>query len=261
MKNGIVIPCYNEEARLKLDEFQLFLNNNRDYRLCFVNDGSKDKTLEKLLKFAEKQNGRVLVYDMPQNGGKAAAVRAGVQYLLKTTMVKTIGFVDADLATGFDDYKVLVNNLSTADHEVIIGSRKISKDLDIDRSWFREIASNVVGKFINKIIGLDIKDTQCGAKVFSRRLAKEVFNAPFQSKWLFDVEILIRFKNFFGKNQAMSYIKEIPLSKWEEVEGSKITLRDSIQFPLQLAQIGIDYNIIPQIKQISLNFAGSPKAA
>ena len=121
----------------------------------------------------------------------------------------------------------------------------------MERSSFRQAASFAFGKFINGIIGLDIKDTQCGAKVFSRNIAKVIFRESFQSKWLFDVEIFIRIRNHFGKNQAMNFINEVALSKWEEVEGSKITLKDSIQFPLQLCQIAYDYNVKPQIATIS----------
>ena len=53
IKNGIgvVIPCYNEEKRLKTKEFANFVSNNHGYHICFVNDGSKDKTLEVLKEF------------------------------------------------------------------------------------------------------------------------------------------------------------------------------------------------------------------
>lgn len=255
MKNGIIIPCYNEELRLKLSDYQSFIEKNPKYTLCFVNDGSTDKTLEVLKSFQKKlmsehrgMETQLLIHNMPQNGGKAAAVRAGVNYLIKNTNVQNVGFIDADLATGFDDFKNLVGTLDEKNLDVVIGSRKINQDLDMERSAFRQAASFAFGKFINGIIGLDIKDTQCGAKVFSRAIAKVVFKESFQSKWLFDVELLIRVKNHFGKNRAMDFLNEVALSKWEEVEGSKITLRDSIQFPLQLCQIAFDYNIKPQFK-------------
>ncbi len=47
-KTGIVIPCYNEENRLPQDAFIVFLKENPNYFICFVNDGSKDKTLSVL---------------------------------------------------------------------------------------------------------------------------------------------------------------------------------------------------------------------
>lgn len=257
MKKGIVIPCYNEEERLKLSEFQNFIDQEDNYILCFVNDGSKDGTLRVLEEFKMGQEDRVMVYNMPKNGGKAAAVRAGVKCLLEATDVAHIGFVDADLATGFNDYQRLVSKLENSDLKIVIGSRKIDEEAEVKRTVFRQLASYVFGKFIYSIIGLDIKDTQCGAKIFDRTIAQNVFNTPFQSKWLFDVEILIRIRNYFGKKRAMNYIKEIGLTQWEEIEGSKITLKDSLSFPLQLIQIGMEYNVMPQVKEINRVFKSS----
>ena len=54
MKTGIIIPCYNEEKRLNTEAFVKFIKENRDYHLCFVNDGSKDKTLEVLYSMKEQ---------------------------------------------------------------------------------------------------------------------------------------------------------------------------------------------------------------
>lgn len=257
MKNGIVIPCYNEANRLKLSDFQSFILKNPKYTLCFVNDGSSDDTLNVLKGFQKKlmslhrgMETQLLIHDMPKNEGKAAAVKAGVNYLLENTNIQNVGFVDADLATGFEDYLNLVDTLENKNLDAVLGSRKLDVGLDMERSAFRQAASFAFGKFINGIIGLDIKDTQCGAKVFSRSIATEVFRENFQSKWLFDVEILIRIKNHLGKNRAMNFVNEVALSKWEEVEGSKITLKDSIQFPIQLCQIAYDYNIKPQINTI-----------
>ena len=267
MKNGIVIPCYNEENRLKLADYQAFIEKNPKYTLCFVNDGSTDNTLGVLKKFQRQlmslnrgMETQLLFVDMPQNGGKAAAVKAGVNYLIENTNIQNVGFVDADLATGFDDYLNLVSVLEEKNLDAVLGSRKMNEEVEMERSVFRQTASFVFGKFISGIVGLDIKDTQCGAKVFSRKIAKEVFKSSFQSKWLFDVEILIRIRNYFGKTRAMDFVNEIALKKWEEVEGSKITMRDSVQFPIQLCQIAYDYNIKPQFVNIgkTINSAFRP---
>jgi len=247
MKNGIVIPCYNEAVRLRMDDFISFASSHSNYILCFVNDGSKDNTLERLNELAMTCD-NILIFDMPQNGGKAEAVRNGVQYLLSNTSVENVGFIDADLATGFEDYKNLVSILTDENREMVIGSRKLDSTLEMDRSKFRELASYIFGKFIHSIIGMKIMDTQCGAKIFSRRIASTLFASAFQSKWLFDVELLIRFREIFGRNKANSFLKEVALSRWEEVDGSKITLLDSIQFPLQLCGIGLKYNLVPKLR-------------
>jgi len=168
MKNGIVIPCYNEANRLQFDVFQSFIDQNSSYLLCFVNDGSKDETLDQLQEFALSNKEQVLVYDMPQNGGKGEAVRQGVKFLLKESKVENIGFLDADLATGFDDYKRLLSVLKFGNYNMILGSRKMDADMDIERSAFRKLASALVGFMIKIIIGMPVNDTQCGAKVFTR---------------------------------------------------------------------------------------------
>ena len=211
MLNGIVIPCYNEANRLNFMRFKIFLKTNTDFTLCFVNDGSNDETLNQLKKFQKKMGDQVFVHDMPQNGGKSEAVRQGINTLLSKTDVDNIGFLDADLATGFDDYLRLVNELKKENLHLVVGSRKISESIDINRSQFRKLASNAIGRFIQLIIGLQIKDTQCGAKVFSRVIAKNIFQESFHSRWLFDVEIFIKAKKYFGEKTAMNYMKEVCL--------------------------------------------------
>jgi len=249
MRNLIIIPCYNEANRLKFDAFQDFLNSHSDYQICFVNDGSKDGTLEQLTSFGNKNKEQVIVHDMPQNGGKAEAVRGGMNHVLENYEVDTIGFIDADLATGFDDYKTLVKTLKSDDLKMVVGSRKMETAQNIDRSAFRLFASWLIGTMINLIIGLPIKDTQCGAKVFTPKTAQYLFNRSFMSRWLFDVEMFIRMKNLYQKN-TMNCIREVAVIDWEEVDGSHITFQDSLKFPKELLEIGYTYNIQPTLSSI-----------
>ena len=104
-----------------------------------------------------------MVVNLEENMGKAEAVRQGVQHLLLRNEFTTIGYLDADLATGFDDYKRLTDLLRITRKSMVFGSRKMEESRDIDRSLFRNTASKVIGKFIHLIIGMPIKDTQCGA--------------------------------------------------------------------------------------------------
>ncbi|NNF21942.1 MAG: glycosyltransferase family 2 protein [Saprospiraceae bacterium] len=246
MKNGIIVPCYNEAQRLPLEQFESFINNNEDYLLCFVNDGSKDNTLECLQDFSKNNPERIRVYDMPQNGGKAEAVRAGVYYLLDHTNVDTIGFLDADLSTDFADYTNLVNELSRdASKKLVFGSRESNEENQIERNGFRNIISFVIGILIRAILKLPIKDSQCGAKVFKRDAASFCFNQSFVTRWLFDVELFIRMKKAYGKKETIKLIKEVPLKRWVHVDGSKIGLKDSLVIPSQLLSIALTYNLTP----------------
>jgi len=250
MENAIVIPCYNEAKRLDLPSFKEFLDQRNDYSICFVNDGSSDNTLEILKSFEAEQPERVYVYDAPKNNGKAEAIRSGINYMLQYTNANKIGFMDADLATGFDDYENLVDSLNDdLDNDgMVIGSRTRVNTANIQRTAFRSASSNIFNRVIQWIIGLKINDTQCGAKVFTRKTANTLFQKAFITKWLFDIELLMRMRNRHGKQSMEKKFKEVNLTKWTEIEGSKITLRDAVQFPLQLIQIALNYNFKPLFK-------------
>ena len=80
---GVVIPCYNEEERLFSKEFTNYIDKHSGYHLCFVNDGSTDKTLEVLQNLRKGREDFITVYDCEKNGGKAEAVRLGMLHMAK----------------------------------------------------------------------------------------------------------------------------------------------------------------------------------
>jgi len=251
MKHGIIIPCYNEGDRLKSTAFSKFISDHQDYELCFVNDGSKDNTLV-MLQNLSSTNKRISLIDLTQNQGKAEAVRQGAHYFLDKTTVDTIGFIDADLSTGFEDYKNLTKSLvNNQNCDFVFGSRKLNKSEEVSRSLFRDFASFVIGMLIKLILRLPVKDTQCGAKVFNRSTAQKGFKYPFISRWLFDIEIFLRLKKDLGKRKLIQAMKEIPLKKWEDVDGSKISINDALKFPKVLMQIFNHYELTPTIGRFS----------
>lgn len=244
MKTGIIIPCYNEEKRLDQQAFVQFINENSDYHLCFVNDGSKDNTLQVLQSMKNESPFGISIVDVKKNVGKATAVRAGVRYLYNREDIAHIGFMDADLSTDFRDFKDLVKTLKSEDKlSVVFGSRN-SGGKGIKRDLFRNVFSKIVKSFILLILGLPIRDTQCGAKVFSRSIVPVVYGEAFISRWLFDVEIFLRLKKFLGKNEVMNHICEQPLMRWVHVDDSKLGLKDSLEIPARLLHIWATYNVL-----------------
>ena len=78
-KNIIIIPCYNEAARLRTSDFREFARGNPDTRLIFVDDCSEDDTLDVLRTLEGESGTQVEVISLARNLGKAGAVRAGMQ--------------------------------------------------------------------------------------------------------------------------------------------------------------------------------------
>ncbi|KAA3624398.1 MAG: glycosyltransferase, partial [Bacteroidetes bacterium] len=98
-KYAIVVPCYNEEKRLPFQQFLSFAREHSEVILCFVNDGSRDNTLEVLRNLQKQCPENICVYNLPQNGGKSEAVRQGMLFVYNNYSVTMLGFLDADLAT------------------------------------------------------------------------------------------------------------------------------------------------------------------
>ncbi len=239
---GVVIPCYNEEDRLSSDQFRNFAYQNLGYHLCFVNDGSTDNTMKVLEELRKGNESNISIYNCEKNGGKAEAVRQGIQYLMQDEQLDYIGYLDADLSTDFRDFDDLVKTMETSKFKIVSGSRISRMGADITKESARKIISKTINIIIQKILGMPFKDTQCGAKVMNREIASSMFQKKFITKWLFDVEIFMRMRKHYGKKEATTMICEQPLKRWIHADGSKLSMKDSIKIVGQLAKIAVVYN-------------------
>ncbi|MDO7136589.1 response regulator [Algibacter lectus] len=238
---GVVIPCYDEEERLLSKEFTDYISTNTGYHLCFVNDGSKDDTLRVLNDLRKGREDFITVYDCEKNGGKAEAVRLGMLHMAKRDDLDYIGFLDADLSTDLRDFDDLVKTIETTDFKIVSGSRISRMGANITKESARKIISMTINFIIRKILGMDFKDTQCGAKIFSKDVIELSFREKFVTQWIFDVEIFKRMTLHFGTETAKTYICEQPLKRWIHADGSKLSMKDSVKIVGQLAQIAWVY--------------------
>jgi CheY-like chemotaxis protein len=238
---GVVIPCYNEEARLSSKVFEKFANKNLGYHFCFVNDGSTDNTVRVLENLRKGNEEFVSIVNCKKNGGKAEAVRQGVLYLIQDSQLDYIGYLDADLSTNLSDFDKLVQTLGNSEFKIVGGSRISRMGANISKESARKIISITINLIIQRILGMPFKDTQCGAKVMHMEVATNMFHKKFITKWLFDVEIFMRMRRFYGRTRVQSFICEQPLKRWTHAEGSKLSMKDSIRIVGQLAQIAVHY--------------------
>lgn len=238
---GVVIPCYNEENRLSSALFRDFIDKNVGYHLCFVNDGSTDNTLEVLEKLRAGNEEKISIYNCEKNGGKAEAVRQGIQFLTENIEFDYIGYLDADLSTDFRDFDDLVKTIGNSDYKIVSGSRIARMGADITKESARKIISRTINLIIQTILGMPFKDTQCGAKIMNKEIATLMFKKRFITKWLFDVEIFMRMRKHYGKKNVKKYICEQPLKRWTHMEDSKLSMKDSVKIIGQLGQIAMHY--------------------
>jgi dolichyl-phosphate beta-glucosyltransferase len=229
----IVVPCYNEELRLPVDQFERFLGAS-DVRFVFVDDGSRDKTLDRLESLRQRHPERVFVLRSPANQGKAEAVRMGLNFALGTLAEGTLGedqgaayagFWDADLATPLDAIPQFMSIFAARpDLDMVFGSRVKLLGRHVHRQTSRHYLGRVFATVVSVLLRLPIYDTQCGAKIFRLRPQTSGLIAEhFHTRWVFDVEILARYIRQQGSPQlAAQRIYEFPLDTWEDVGGSKV---------------------------------------
>jgi glycosyltransferase involved in cell wall biosynthesis len=226
----VVVPCYNEEARLRPREFSEFLTKDNQVDFLFVNDGSRDGTLSILRNLRAKHPDRIEVVDKQPNGGKAEAVRGGMLNAIALGGFAYTGFWDADLATPLDVVpQLLAKMVENPKLEMIFGSRVRLLGHAIHRRPLRHYLGRCFATAVSIVLELPIYDTQCGAKLFRiTPVLQSILALPFQSRWIFDVEIIARFLAVHNQDASFAFdaIYESPLPRWEDVAGSKVRPSD-----------------------------------
>ena len=250
---GVVIPCYNEEERLFSKEFIDYIDKNSGYHLCFVNDGSKDQTLNVLKDLQRGREDFITVYDCEKNGGKAEAVRLGMLHMAKKEDLDYIGFLDADLSTDLSDFDDLVKTIERSEFKIVSGSRISRMGANITKESARKIISLTINFIIRKILKMDFKDTQCGAKIFHKDVIDIAFSKKFVTQWIFDVEIFKRMSQHFGLKNAKVMLCEQPLKRWIHADGSKLSMKDSVKIVLQLGQIAWVYRTKKEVVKTEIS--------
>lgn len=235
----IVVPCFDEAARLDVDAFK----RCREAEFRFVNDGSRDGTAAMLDALAASDPDRLRVLHLDRNRGKAEAVRAGMLAELERSS-RYVGFWDADLATPLSELPRFVEILDKNEQiQMAFGARIRLLGRSISRRPSRHYVGRVGATLISATLGLAVYDTQCGAKLFrASPMLKDVFATPFISRWLFDVEIIARFAQRAGRQEAARAIYELPLTEWHDVHGSKVKARDYFRGLRDLWKIHRAYN-------------------
>ncbi len=217
----IVIPCYNESDFFLHSSYKSFLQNFKDTLICFVNDGSTDKTNECISSLKNEFPKNVEIINHEVNQGKATAVKTGFNYCNASFNFNFIAYLDADLAVSLDECYSLTSNFKN-NIDFVFGSRVLRIGAKIIRKNYRHYIGRIIATLISYILSLKVYDSQCGCKIFKKDLSEKIFVEPFISKWLFDVEIFFRILNFYGKELALKKMLEIPLKEWIDRGDSKV---------------------------------------
>ena len=228
----IVIPCYNEARRLDVEALRAFVDRYPSTSLLLVNDGSTDDTDAILRAFAADRPTHVSLHALPQNSGKGEAVRQGVRLALERSP-SFVAYWDADLSTPLYEvarFRAVFDE--QPDVIAVLGSRVRRLGADIQRRATRHYLGRLFATAASMALQLPTYDTQCGAKMFRVcPVVAAAFAQPFESRWIFDVELLSRLATSLagerGGRPASGFF-ELPLIAWRDVAGSKLGPRNMV---------------------------------
>ena len=260
----LVVPCYNEAARLDPAAFLHFVATHPGVQLVLVDDRSVDETGEILDRIRSAAPAAVTMLRQPDNRGKGEAVRAGMLAAL-SVRPQVIGFFDADLSTplhAVDDFLAVLRTRPAV--ELVLGSRVLLMGRDIRRRPSRHYLGRVFATAVSHALDLPVYDTQCGAKMLRVNAATaSVFGEPFRSRWVFDVELIARYLRLPaapGEPSRRDRIYELVLPAWHDKPGSKLGWTDFPRAMVDLAHIWRERLAQERPAQHSASSEGVPRA-
>jgi dolichyl-phosphate beta-glucosyltransferase len=205
---SLVIPAYNEEARLPalLDVLgtgavSVVRQGGMELvEVLIVDDGSTDRTRE-MLEVAASRDARLKpVLDFDENRGKGAAFAAGVERAQGDYVL----LADVDLSTPLGELPKLIAAIRKG-ADIAIGSRAIAGAVVERGPLHRKVLGNTFNRAVRLLTGLRLRDTQNGFKLFPADSAKRLLAEQICPGFAFDVELLMR------ANQSGLRIAEVPI--------------------------------------------------
>lgn len=169
---SIVITCYFEEN--SIEEFHRRLKDTlektgRSYEIIIVNDGSTDRTWEKIKSIFERDENVSAIIDLFKNSGQQSAVTAG----LGVARGRAIVLMDSDLQLAPEDLPKLIEKYDEG-YDVVSGYRVNRQD-----SIWRKIPSKVANWIMRKSSGIPLSDFGCTYKIYRAELIKAFEYGPF----------------------------------------------------------------------------------
>lgn len=168
MKLSIIIPCYNEENNVELiyNEIKNNFKKIKDYEMIFINDGSKDKTIDNLKKLCSSSKQNIKIINFSRNFGKESAMYAG----LKESCGEYVSIIDADMQ---QDPKLVLEMVEFLDN---------NKDYDCVATYQEErkegkvltFFKNSFYKIINKMSEIEFVQGASDFRTFRRSMVNSI---------------------------------------------------------------------------------------
>ena len=213
MKRLIIVPTYNELANAPILIERIF-KHIPDVHILIIDDGSPDKTGEKIKEIQSKYPSSLFLLERASKSGLGSAYRTGFAWGLERGYEELIE-MDADLSHRVRDLKKMIEAKELQPNtELVIGSRWIPGGKTENWSKSRELLSRAANLYVRAMVGLGVKDSTAGFRIYSASMLKRLNMESIKSEgYSFQIEMTRAVHELDGK------MIEVPITFRERENG------------------------------------------
>ena len=232
-KMSIVVPCYNEEKALPIFYNEIIKVSkefeNVEFEYIFVDDGSKDKTLD-LIKEFRKNDARVRYISFSRNFGKEAAMLAG----LKESTGDYVTIMDADMQDPPSLLKKMFDTLKNEGYDCVATRRVTRKGEPVIRSFF----ARMFYRLINKMSKIEMVDGARDYRLMTRQMVDAIISLKEYNRYSKGLFSFVGFNTkWFEYENVKRVAGESKWSFWKLFKYALEGITAFTTFPLVLSSI------------------------
>ena len=212
MRRLVVIPTYNEAGNIK-SLIELLFSSIPECEVMVVDDGSPDGT-GLIIKAMKDGNQRLHLIERPSKGGIGSAYRMAFLWALEQGFDEVIE-MDADGSHQVSDLLRMIDvKTMSPEIDLVIGSRWMKGGKTVNWSHSRELLSRIANRYVRIMLGMGIKDSTAGFRIYSARILRKIDLGHIRSEgYSFQIEMTR------AAHKAGAIIKEVPITFKERANG------------------------------------------
>ncbi len=230
---SVIVPAYKQEKTITKDLKRIsgvLAKIRYDYEIICVVDGGSDRTLQEAKKV---KSPKIKVFGYKTNKGKGYAVRYG----MVRTRGSFIAFIDAGMDIDPNGISMVLEHMEWYEADIIVGSKRHPAS-QVEYPFLRKVYSLGYRFLVRVLLGLKLKDTQGGLKIFKRKVLEKVLPRLLVKRFAFDVELLA-----VAHHLGFSRIYEAPIRIDPQKFKFSSTIRFKNVFEMALDTLAIFYRL------------------